>query len=61
MENLQAIPMWNSGMWFVANNSVWTNWPGEDSSNKNYPSLNGDMLQIGGLKMLSETRLNTDK
>jgi len=57
LEELPYIPLWINGMWFVANNSVWTNWPGENSTNKNYPSLYIDKLQMGGLLMLSEIKL----
>lgn len=57
MNEMPYIPLWVNGMWFMANDSVWTNWPGENSTNQNYPSLFVDKLQIGGLKMLSEIQL----
>lgn len=57
MQEMPAIPLWVNGMWFAANNSTWTNWPGENTTNKHYPSLFTDKLQVGGLKMLSEIEL----
>lgn len=57
MKEMPYIPLWINGMWFEANTNTWTNWPGENTTNRNYPSLWTDKLQIGGLWMLSEIKL----
>ncbi len=58
LTELPQIPLWVNGMWFAANNEVWTDWPSEDGTNPNYPSLFSDKLQVGGLRMLQGVTLN---
>jgi len=57
LKEMPAIPLWYNGMWFVANNAVWTNWPAENSTNQAYPCVWGGRWQIGGLMMLTNIEL----
>lgn len=56
LTEMPAIPLYTNSMWFVANTKNWTNWPGQDTDSKAYPSTFTDKMQIGGLMMFANLK-----
>jgi peptide/nickel transport system substrate-binding protein len=52
LTEMPMIPLWYNGLWSQFSNSVWTNWPTEDSSSPTLPTTWSGYWQLGGLMTL---------
>jgi peptide/nickel transport system substrate-binding protein len=59
LNEMPVIPLWFNGLWFQANNSVWTNWPTEKNQGTPQtalPTTWNNLWQMGGVVMLSNLK-----
>lgn len=51
-----VIPLWYNGLWAQYSNTVWTNWPSEESGPKLLPTMWHGYPQRGSIEMLAELK-----
>jgi peptide/nickel transport system substrate-binding protein len=59
LDEMPIIPLWYNGLWFQANNSVWTNWPTEKNPGTlqtALPTTWNNLWQMGGVLMLANLK-----
>jgi len=52
LTEVPMIPLWYNGLWAQFSDTVWTNWPTEDSSSPTLPTTWSGYWQLGGLQTL---------
>ena len=54
LQDTPVIPLWYNGMWSQYNETVWTNWPADESENHSLPSTWNGYWQLGAINALAQ-------